>query len=182
MKAYSPRRFVVLDEREIRGEVLAPKGAVVFDQWAYDYGLANDDTRMSGVEHRTVTFNANGDSPGFTIPEAALRELFDDGKDRNVEQEPDRRTALLIIRTILFHLGEAFDYGITAQQFGANEFEARLIELAAYWSNDLLDLAIAELGIEIPDDLQAPTADAAAKRAEFLTEELLHWPSLIKPS
>lgn len=181
MKEYSPRRFVVLTEREIRGEVLAPKGAVVFDQWQYDYCLADDDTRATGIEHRTVTFNSNGDSPGFTIAESALRELFDDGKDRTVETA-DRRTALLIARTILFHLGSEFDYSLTARQFGAGDFEAELIGFACHWSNDLLDLALSELSIEIPEDLQAPTFETGAKRAEFLTEELLHWPSLIKHS
>jgi hypothetical protein len=62
------KRYVVLEDRTIRGETMAKRGDIVYDQKGYDYGLSSDDTRATGIEHVTVTMNENGDYPGFTIP------------------------------------------------------------------------------------------------------------------
>ena len=72
--AWTPKKYVVLSDRTIRGESFVKKGDYVYDQKGYDYGLASDDTRMTGVEHVTVTLNENGDYPGFTIPRNHLAE------------------------------------------------------------------------------------------------------------
>lgn len=65
---YKPKKYVVLQDRTIRGEEFVKKGDYVYDQWGCDYGLASDDTRYTGVEHVTVTLNEDGSYPGFTIP------------------------------------------------------------------------------------------------------------------
>lgn len=50
----------------------AVQGTTVYLCRGYDYGLASDDTRATGIEHVSVTMNSNGDYPSFTIP---LRDL-----------------------------------------------------------------------------------------------------------
>lgn len=53
-------------------EPKATAGSIVYSLRGYDYGLASDDTRMTGVEHVSVTLNADGDYPSFTIPRADI--------------------------------------------------------------------------------------------------------------
>jgi hypothetical protein len=43
-------------------------GTKVYLQGLSDYGLASDDTRVSGIRHITVTLKADGGYPGFTVP------------------------------------------------------------------------------------------------------------------
>lgn len=43
------------------------KGTVVYSLKGYDYGLASDDTRITGVQHISVTLKSDGDYPSFTI-------------------------------------------------------------------------------------------------------------------
>jgi hypothetical protein len=72
MSAYTPPKFRVLREREIRGEVHAKAGTIVYGAKGYDYGLASDDSRATGLQHRSVTLKEDGDYPFFTIPERDL--------------------------------------------------------------------------------------------------------------
>lgn len=88
----------------------------------------------------------------------------------------DGRMAVIIARTVLHHDGGTYDAGTTALKFGANGFEARLIELAYHWSNDLMDLALTELSIEVPEHLQESTHDMIEPRGEWLTRELTRFP------
>lgn len=53
----------------------AKAGDVVYISTKYDYGLAEDDTRYTGVEHISVTLNSDGDYPTFTIPLHELKEI-----------------------------------------------------------------------------------------------------------
>ena len=53
----------------------AVKGAIVYKFVRYDYGLASDDTRMTGVPHVSVTLDPEGGYPFFTVPETAIREI-----------------------------------------------------------------------------------------------------------
>lgn len=71
---YTPKKYVVLVDRTIRNEVCVKRGDFVYKQKYHDYGLASDDTRMTGIEHVSVTLNENGDYPGFTIPRSHLAE------------------------------------------------------------------------------------------------------------
>lgn len=61
-----------------------PAGTVVYKQVLYDYGLAADDTRGTGVPHVTVTLDPKGGYPGFTIPVSALERL-----DRAAQEATD---------------------------------------------------------------------------------------------
>lgn len=70
-----PKKFKVLKTRIIGSSVCANEGDTVFDCWSCDYGLANDDTRFTGVEHRSVTHDPAGKYPFFTIPVRDLQEI-----------------------------------------------------------------------------------------------------------
>lgn len=48
------------------------KGTVVYSLRYSDYGLASDDTRYTGVEHKSVTLNSDGDYPSFTVAKHKL--------------------------------------------------------------------------------------------------------------
>lgn len=49
-----------------------PAGTLVFRSVRYDYGCANDDTRVTGVKHISVTRNPDGDYPFFSVPVTSL--------------------------------------------------------------------------------------------------------------
>lgn len=91
---------------------------------------------------------------------------------RTAQLSDDARLAVITARTILLHEGYDYDYGKTAMTFGANAFEARFIELACYWSNDLMDLCLAEFGIEVPEHLQGSLLAFLKPRHEWLKKEL----------
>lgn len=52
-----------------------PAGSIVYKCLMYDYGLASDDTRYTGIEHVSVTLNEDGDCPYFTVPKHQLKEI-----------------------------------------------------------------------------------------------------------
>lgn len=54
-----------------------PAGTIVYDAGCYDYSLAADDTRLTGVEHVSVTLNSSGGYPFFTIPKRQLDKAED---------------------------------------------------------------------------------------------------------
>lgn len=56
-------------------EVKAKAGTVVYSARMHDYGLAGDDTRLTGVQHVSVTLEPDGGYPVFTIPEKDLKRL-----------------------------------------------------------------------------------------------------------
>ena len=68
-------KYRVKQDRIVRGETWVKAGETVYSQKYHDYGLASDDTRMTGIEHVSVTLNADGDYPGFTIPVKDLEAL-----------------------------------------------------------------------------------------------------------
>lgn len=51
------------------------KGDVLYDFTGSDYGCADDDTRITGVEHIAVTANATGGTPFMTAPKRILKEI-----------------------------------------------------------------------------------------------------------
>jgi len=63
---HHPAKFRLLAETRLRPDLKV--GDIVYDLMKYDYGLAGDDTRMTGVKHISVTTNPDGDYPSFTIP------------------------------------------------------------------------------------------------------------------
>lgn len=48
---------------------------IVYDCLSYDYGLAQDDSRGTGIPHISVTLNSDGSYPSFTIPLADLEKV-----------------------------------------------------------------------------------------------------------
>jgi len=62
-----------------RLEPKATKGTTVYDCRGYDYGTASLDTRMSGIEHMSVTLDPEGGYPFFTVPVDAV-ELIEQEK------------------------------------------------------------------------------------------------------
>lgn len=77
MSPERPHRYRVKAAREIRGELFASPGDVVYLCLMHDYGSANDDHRLTGLAHLSVTKDANGGYPFFTIPAADLEYLPD---------------------------------------------------------------------------------------------------------
>lgn len=100
-------------------------------------------------------------------------------KPQVAQLSPEGRLAVITARTIMFHEGSPFEAGITALQFGASKFEARFIELAYYWGNDLMDLCLAELSIEIPEHLQPSHIDLLEKKNAWVRKELERFPSYV---
>lgn len=67
------QKYIVLRTREIRNVVFAFEGEIVYDSASHDYGLANDDSRVTGIEHISVTKDPAGRHPFFTIPKQDLK-------------------------------------------------------------------------------------------------------------
>jgi len=65
--------YRVLKDSNLNGE--AKVGTIVYAGRGYDYGLASDDTRATGIEHVSVTLKRSGDYPTFTVPLRDLEEI-----------------------------------------------------------------------------------------------------------
>jgi hypothetical protein len=50
-------------------------GEKVYRLMYADYGVANDDSRMTGVEHWSMTYSETGNYPSNTIPKRFLAEI-----------------------------------------------------------------------------------------------------------
>src|SRR4051812_30441263 len=46
----------------------ATEGTLVFPCRTHDYGMASDDTQLTGIKHVSVTLKRSGGYPFFTIP------------------------------------------------------------------------------------------------------------------
>jgi hypothetical protein len=55
-----------------------PVGTICYDCAGHDYGLANDDTRMTGHPHVSKTLDPQGGYPSFTIRTTFLEEVTDE--------------------------------------------------------------------------------------------------------
>lgn len=67
------KRFRVLKDSAL--EPKAKAGTIVYNFLGCDYGLAGDDTRLTGLEHRSVTLSEDGRQSSFTIPCRDLEEI-----------------------------------------------------------------------------------------------------------
>lgn len=54
--------------RADRAAIPVEVGDIVYESAKVDYGLANDDTRLTGIPHVSVSLKEDGDYPFFTIP------------------------------------------------------------------------------------------------------------------
>lgn len=66
-------KFKMLSNSSIESE--ARIGSTVYSCGKCDYGCAGDDTRITGVEHISVTLDSTGDYPFFTHPKHMLEEI-----------------------------------------------------------------------------------------------------------
>lgn len=67
------RKFRLLSDGRMGDETKA--GTTVYELMRCDYGLSNDDDRMTGIEHISVTLSPEGDYPSFTHPKHLLEEI-----------------------------------------------------------------------------------------------------------
>ena len=70
-----PTKYRLLTDSKI--EAAATKGTIVYGLMKADYGLASDDTRITGIEHRSLTLNPDGDYPSFTHPVRDLERVVE---------------------------------------------------------------------------------------------------------
>jgi hypothetical protein len=54
--------------KQIPSHVDLEPGVTVYESAKYDYGLASDDSRFTGIHHVSVTLDPTGDYPFFTVP------------------------------------------------------------------------------------------------------------------
>lgn len=57
-------------------EPSAKAGMTVYACAGYDYGLADHDTRVTGIEHKSVTLNSDGSYPFFTMPASDIEPIW----------------------------------------------------------------------------------------------------------
>jgi hypothetical protein len=69
----------MLQDSKLNAEAKA--GTTVYACVQYDYGTANDDTRFTGIPHRSVTLDPAGDYPFFTVPVRDLQQI--EGESNN---------------------------------------------------------------------------------------------------
>jgi hypothetical protein len=67
------RKYELLVDSTI--EAQAKKGTIAYKSAKHDYGLAGDDTRITGVEHISLSLKEDGDYPFFTHPLHLLKEI-----------------------------------------------------------------------------------------------------------
>lgn len=68
------KAYRLLKDRELGGTVYGRAGDMVHALRGWDYGLAGDDTRLTGTLHVSVTHDPDGDYPFFTVPVSDLEE------------------------------------------------------------------------------------------------------------
>lgn len=56
-------------------EPKATAGATVYEIRGWDYGIASDDTQITGIPHTSVTLDPEGGPPSFTIPVSHLERI-----------------------------------------------------------------------------------------------------------
>lgn len=69
------KKYRVLRDRFMGGTMYAAAGEIVYAAAKHDGGCANDDTRVFGHEHVSVSLKSDGDYPFFTIPVRDLQEV-----------------------------------------------------------------------------------------------------------
>lgn len=65
-----PKRYRMLKDATTDPNAVA--GTIVYGCAKHDFGLADDDTLMTGKAHISVTLKSDGDYPFFTVPVADI--------------------------------------------------------------------------------------------------------------
>jgi len=71
----SYKMYKLLSDSKI--DASAKAGMTAYDIRGYDYGLARDDTDITGIHHISVTLSDDGGYPSFTIPVSDLEVIGD---------------------------------------------------------------------------------------------------------
>jgi hypothetical protein len=69
------RKYELLNDRVLQGQLCATAGTIVYVASGWDYGLASDDEYATGHPHTSVTLNADGSLPSFTVPDYDLGDI-----------------------------------------------------------------------------------------------------------
>lgn len=70
-----PTKYRMLTDSKL--EPKATKGSIVYKCAKNDYGVSADDTRISGVQHISLSLTSDGDYPFFTHPLKDLEKVSD---------------------------------------------------------------------------------------------------------
>lgn len=70
------KRYLVKRADRSSDENLRP-GDVVYSIAGYDWGIASEDSRSSGIDHTSVTYSPEGKHPFFTIPKDDIQLIED---------------------------------------------------------------------------------------------------------
>lgn len=68
-----PKKYELITSSRVNADAVS--GTIVYEFTKCDYGLADDDTRLTGMEHRSVTLEPSGDYPSFTHTVSGMREI-----------------------------------------------------------------------------------------------------------
>lgn len=71
-----PQEYRMLKDAKLEPKATAGTAVYLLREW--DYGLAGDDSRMTGVEHVSVTLDPDGGYPSFTVPRADITPVTPD--------------------------------------------------------------------------------------------------------
>ena len=69
--------------RASTNEPRAVAGSIVYETLLPDFGLAAEDTSMTGVPHLSVTLDNDGMGPSFSIPAADVVEVETQARERD---------------------------------------------------------------------------------------------------
>lgn len=77
--SYKPKKYRIKEQPVIGSSAgqEQQKGDIVYEFIGHDYGLARDDSIATGTIHTSVTIEADGSSPFFTVPVHNLEEIHD---------------------------------------------------------------------------------------------------------
>jgi len=68
-------KYQIVGDRAVAGNAgqSFTEGDIVYKLIGYDYGLAHEDSQLTGVPHTSVTLEEDGSYPSFTVPTHLLR-------------------------------------------------------------------------------------------------------------
>lgn len=178
-------------------ELLKPRfeheaGTIVYKMDGHSYGLASEDTEVTGVQHITVTLDFDGGYPGFTVPLEDLKPIktTDEGKtvmsderqefEMTAEDLADLMEACKPVPYIAAHCGD-----VPSPQGNANLAWARLGDKMGF---DPTTVAPSRMGpdserfftaVPVPllSEPAAPENPESTARVYYGTKRITAWPS-----
>lgn len=77
-------KYIMISDSEVNQNV--KKGDTVYALAKSDYGLSRDDTNYTGVVHVSVTLDADGGYPSFTVPQTDLKKVCETSGNGIIEK------------------------------------------------------------------------------------------------